>query len=83
MAEKEALASIQDRVERAERALYDTLSLLHDLAARLGKLERAIGLMISAQFEEAESRRAKPKKEIERLLDEISAQTERADSERE
>jgi hypothetical protein len=83
MAEEEALAAIQDRVERAERALHQTLSLLHDLAERLGKLERAIGLMICAQFQEADSQHAKPKKELERLLDEVSAVTKRAGSERE
>lgn len=58
-------AEIEARLEQAERVLRETLSLLHDLADRLDKLERVIRLMVCAQSFESESHQAPTK--IERL----------------
>ena len=51
-------AEIEARLQQAERALREALSLLHELAARLDKLEHALGLLICGQAFGTESEQA-------------------------
>jgi hypothetical protein len=66
MGDESAVAVVLGRLEQVERGLRETLSLLHDLADRLQKLERAVGLMYCSQLDEFKSKGADA--EITRLL---------------
>jgi len=68
-------AEIEARLEQAERVLGETLSLLHDLADRLEKLERAVGLLICGQALDAESKQAigAESKQVQAITEQVSS----------
>ena len=68
-------AEIEARLEQAERVLRETLSLFHDLADRLEKLERAVGLLICGQALDAESKQAigAESKQVQAITEQVSS----------
>lgn len=75
MGEEQEVAAITARLEQAERTLREALSLIHELANRLDKLEHALGLLICGQALDAESKQAigAESKQVQAITEQLSS----------